>query len=155
MTDTLNFGLFYSGDGYSTAGKVMGRQSAGSGFVKGIARRWPDGAVTAVGADRVAARQMRSQLAASGHRGAVRWHDLSSDAAPNPAAVYYPAPPEITLAHARNRFGMASYSLFGVTHTLSSAGAMDQVARLVCRDREQPRAESTLRVELLGRLVNL
>lgn len=131
MTDTLNFGLFYSGDGYSTAGKVMGRQSAGSGLVKGIARRWPDGAVTAVGADRVAATQMRSQLAASGHCGAVRWHDLSSDAAPNPAAVYYPAPPEIALAHARNRFGMASYSLFGVTHTLSSAGAMDQVARLV------------------------
>jgi glycosyltransferase involved in cell wall biosynthesis len=127
----LNFCIFYSTDGYSTANKIMGRQSAGSGFVKGIARRWADGAVTAVGADRPAAIQLRAQLAASGHRGAVRWHDLAGEAAPNPAAVYYPAPPEIGLAHARNRQGATSYSLFGVTHTLSSASAMDQVARLV------------------------
>ena len=126
--DRPPFCLFHAGDGYSTAGKIMGRQSAGSELVKGVARRWPDAEIPFAG-EREGGAALSVQLRAAGHRGGVGWRDLRGG--PSPGAVYYPAPPDIMLAHARNARGTASYSLFGVTHTLSSAGAMDGVARLV------------------------
>jgi starch synthase len=133
--DTPNFCLFYVEDGYSTANKIMGRQSAGSALIRGVARRWPHQAIHGVGAGREAARQMTARLKAGGHHGDdggnnVNWHHLGGRPL-DPAAVYYPAPPETGLAHARNSRGVGAYSLFGVTHTLSSAGAMDQVAQLI------------------------
>lgn len=130
IDDRPPFCLFYSGDGYSTSAKIMGRQSAGRELVNGIARRWPDADIPFVG-ERAAGEALQAQLRAGGHRGGVKWRDLRGAAPVQPGAVYYPAPPEIGLAHARNARGSASYSLFGVTHTLSSANAMDQVARLV------------------------
>lgn len=122
------FCLFHAGDGYSTSARIMGRQSAGSELIKGVARRWPDAEVPFAG-ERGAGAALAAQLRAAGHRGGVGWRDLHGG--PSPGAVYYPAPPDVGLAHARNARGTASYSLFGVTHTLSSAGAMDAVARLV------------------------
>jgi glycosyltransferase involved in cell wall biosynthesis len=129
--DTPDFCLFYADDGYSTANKIMGRQSAGSAMIRGMARRWPDTPIHGVGSVRAAGTQMAARLKAAGHQGGVAWHDLAGPTPPGPAAVYYPAPPEPGLAHARNSRGVGAYSLFGVTHTLSSAGAMDQVARLI------------------------
>lgn len=126
-----NFCLFYSVDGYSMAGKIMGRQSAGNGLITGIARRWPDGQIAIVGDKRATTNEFQATLRAKGHRGAVRWRDLRGEGALDPGAVYYPAPPETGLAHARNSRGTTAYSVFGVTHTLSSATAMDQVARLI------------------------
>ena len=130
-----NFCLFYADDGYSTATKIMGRQSAGSALIKGMARRWRDEVIHGVGqgagSTPKAATQMAARLKAGGHIGNVRWHDLGGKGTLDPGAVYYPAPPETALAQARNARGVGAYSLFGVTHTLSSAGAMDQVARLI------------------------
>jgi starch synthase len=132
MPDTSpNFALFYSDDGYSTKGKIMGRQSAGSALLKGIARRWPGGEIVNAGTSGKAGARMQERLRSYGHTGRVRWYDTAGEDAWKPNAVYYPAPPEIGLAHNRNRRGVTSYSLFGVTHTLSSGGAMDQVAGLV------------------------
>lgn len=124
-----NFALYYAGDAYSTAGKIMGRQSAGKALMKGVARRWPDGEVHAFGNNKANAGRMVDQLKADGFTGAMRWRQAPGDAALDRlGAVYYPAPVPVGLAHARNARGPASYSLFGVTHTLSSDTAMDQVA---------------------------
>ncbi|HEX8553345.1 MAG TPA: glycosyltransferase family 4 protein [Sphingomonas sp.] len=131
MIDTPNFCLFYADDGYSTANKIMGRQSAGSALIRGMARRWSDAPIHGVGSAPAAATQMAARLKAGGHRSRVAWRDLGAPTRLDPAAVYYPAPPEPGLAHARNAQAVGAYSLFGVTHTLSSAGAMDQVARLI------------------------
>lgn len=127
----LNFCLFYIDDGYSMQGKIMGRQSAGNGLLKGVARRWQTAEIGGVGLSRRAGEQMLAQLRTVGHGGAVRWHDLSRGSVPRPGAVYYPAPPDINIAHHRNAGGPARYSLFGLTHTLASTGAMDQVAKLI------------------------
>ena len=128
----VNFAIFTSGDAYSTAQKIMGRQSAGKAMIRGVARRWPDEEVHAFGHNRSSGQALAAQLQAEGHRGVVKWRQSPGDAVLDRlGAVYYPAPLAPGLAHARNSRGTGTYSLFGVTHTLSSEGAMDQVAALV------------------------
>ena len=127
-----NFALYYAGDAYSTAAKIMGRQSAGKALIKGVARRWPAGEVHGYGANRESGKAMALQLRGDGHTGTVRWRPALGDAALEQlGAVYYPAPVTPDLAHARNTRGPTAYSLFGVTHTLSSEAAMDGLARLI------------------------
>ena len=126
------FAIFYAGDAYSTAQKIMGRQSAGKAFMKGVARTWPQGPLAGVGHDRRAAQAMQAQLQADGWSGQLLWGDLPEAAAAREAGtLYFPAPPTQDLAAARNRADPAAFSLMGVTHTLSSTSAMDQVADLV------------------------
>jgi len=36
MTKENNFAIYYAGDAYSTAQKIMGRQSAGKAFMRGV-----------------------------------------------------------------------------------------------------------------------
>lgn len=128
----MNFAINYSGDGYTTDKKIMGRQSAGKALMKGIARRWTDGEIHGFGVGRANAQMMLQQLIGDGFRGKLRWRESPGDAVLDSlGAVYYPAPPIKDLAHRRNTRGPASYSLFGVTHTLSSANAMDLISDMV------------------------
>eukprot|EP01035_Chromulina_nebulosa_P055669 gene55669-76303_t len=132
LSSSPNFAFYYTGDAYTTTRKIMGRQSAGKALMNGVARRWSTGEIHAFGADRKGGEQMLAQLRANGHSGSVRWREAPGDAAMTQlGALYYPAPPSNDLAKARNTRGPAAYSLFGVTHTLSSAGAMDQIAQMV------------------------
>lgn len=125
------FSLFYAGDAYSTAKKIMGRQSAGEALIKGVARTWPEGRIAAFGPGGHPV-GLERQLAGHGFRGRVNWSPgLAGPAATGLGAAYYPAPPVPELAHARNTVSPAAYSLIGVTHTLSSTGAMDQIGRMV------------------------
>lgn len=122
--------LHYVGDGYSTDAKLMGRQAVGKSLFRAVARRWPDGDVFGFG--RGASRAMMDHLGREGFRGRLVWREQGSTAPPAgyPGVVYHPGPIPVALAHDRNREGPGSYSLFGVTHTLSSAGAMDSLADL-------------------------
>ncbi|WP_396595207.1 glycosyltransferase family 4 protein [Brevundimonas sp. R86498] len=127
-----NFALYNAGDAYSTAAKIMGRQSAGKAMIKGIARRWPTGEVNAFSAARSSAESLASQLRSEGHTGVVRWIPAPGNAGLDAlGALYHPAPVTIDLAHGRNTRGSAAYSLFGVTHTLSSTRAMDEISAMV------------------------
>jgi glycosyltransferase involved in cell wall biosynthesis len=107
----------------------MGRQSAGKAFMKGIARSWPNGVVRGVGQNEAAARELLAQLRGDGFQGTVQWSHLPQfQTAIEAGTLYYPAPPAKDLAAARNLTNPAAFSLMGVTHTLSSTGASDQVA---------------------------
>ncbi len=128
----LNFALFYAEDAYSTKKKVMGRQSAGKALMKGVARGWPDADLHGFGSGEQSARGMATQMRQDGFRGKIVWHkQQDGQTLSSVGALYYPAPPAKNLAFMRNTSNPAGYSIFGVTHTLSSAGAMDQVADLV------------------------
>lgn len=130
--DRPNFAFYYAGDAYSTATKIMGRQSAGKALMKGVARRWPNSELHGFGSHRRDGTAMLNQLQTDGFRGTLRWRQSPGDGALEQlGAVYYPAPIVADLAHARNTRGPGSYSLFGITHTLSSAAAMDSVSTLV------------------------
>jgi len=127
-----NFAIYYVSDGYSTDQKIMGRQSAGKALIKGVARKWKTSELHGFGASRSAGQTMLKQLQGDGYSGTLRWRESPGDRVLDElGAVYFPAPITKTIAHARNTRSPGAYSLFGVTHTLSSAGAMDQISDLI------------------------
>lgn len=128
----MNFALYYAGDAYSTAAKIMGRQSAGRSMMKGLARTWPEGVVAGVGPGAQGGRSMLAQLQADGFSGGVRWSQLPDmRAAVEAGTVYYPSPGPGELLHLRNRVQPDAFSVMAVTYTLSSNDALDRVAEWV------------------------
>lgn len=127
-----NFGFYYAGDGYSTAKKIMGRQSAGKSLMRGVARKWQNTIVNGFGDGQTPLSQMISQLKSDGFASKLRWFEEKAASAPTGLnAVYYPAPLIRPIVERRNSIGATSYSLFGVTHTLSSKAAMDQISDMI------------------------
>lgn len=156
----MNFAIYYAGDAYSTANKIMGRQSAGKAFMRGVAHTWTSGVVYGAGPDAQTAETMGRQLRGDGFTGELRWSSLSDlNRVASTGTLYYPAPPPREFAAARNLIRPDAFSLMGVTHTLSSAGAMDQIANLVlppfkpwdaliCTSRAAHTLVSTLQAEV-------
>lgn len=127
----LPFALFFAADAYSMAGKIMGRQSAGYSLLKSAAAYAGGGPLHAAGPHRKGEAALREALSAFGSNVPVAWHSFQNPASLSQlGALYYPAPPTASIAGFRNTLGPSSFSCFGVTHTLSSEGAMSQLASL-------------------------
>ena len=132
MTSAPSFAIYYAGDAYSTVNKIMGRQSAGKAFMAGVARTWPTTGLYGMGQGANSARTMHQQLAGDGFSGELKWIEVPNWAALSQVgALYYPSPAAKDFAYSRNALNPAAFSFMGVTFTLSSNGAMDQVADLV------------------------
>lgn len=132
MVGENNFAIYYAGDAYSTTTKIMGRQSAGKAFMRGVARTWPHAILHGVGQGRPAASAMVQQLQGDGFSGELRWLEVMNwPALSEVGALYYPAPSAKDLVFSRNTYNPGAFSVMGVTHTLSSATAMDQLMELV------------------------
>jgi len=132
MTIQCNFAIYYAGDAYSTAEKIMGRQSAGKAFMRGVARTWPNAALHGFGQGTNTANAMLTQLRGEGYAGEMKWIEVPRwDVLSEIGALYYPSPAAKDFAYSRNTFNPAAASIMGVTFTLSSTVAMDQVADLV------------------------
>ncbi len=128
----MPFALYHAGDAYSTTHKIMGRQSAGKAFLRGLARRYPQSRIGALGPGREGAAALQAQLRADGHLGSVDYDVLPDlGVAQRLGTLYFPAPPTRELAHLRQRVGPRSFSIMGVTHTLSSKSAADQIGELL------------------------
>ena len=75
---------------------------------------------------------MLGQLRGDGFAGELKWIEIPHWAAlAEVGAVYYPSPAAKDFAFSRNSLNPAAFSFMGVTFTLSSNGAMDQVAELI------------------------
>ena len=110
----------------------MGRQSAGKAFMRGVARTWPNATLHGVGQGGSTAKAMLDQLAGDGFGGQLKWIEVPNwPALAELGAMYYPSPAAKEFAYSRNTFNPGAFSFMGVTFTLSSNGAMDQVADLV------------------------
>lgn len=132
MNAKNNFAIYYAGDAYSTANKIMGRQSAGKTFMRGVARTWPSATLQGMGQGTNTGKAMLNQLKREGFSGSLKWIEVPHWAAlAEVGALYYPSPASKDLAYSRNAYNPAAFSFMGVTFTLSSTGAMDQVADLV------------------------
>ena len=132
MKNSPSFAIYYAGDAYSTANKIMGRQSAGKAFMRGVARTWPKAELHGLGQGTETAKAMYAQLAGDGFDGQLKWLEVPNWAALGEVgALYYPSPAAKDFSYSRNAFNPGAFSVMGVTFTLSSNGAMDQVADLV------------------------
>ena len=132
MTTAPSFAIYYAGDAYSTANKIMGRQSAGKAFMRGVARTWPAATLHGVGQGGNAGQAMLAQLVGDGFGGQLKWIEVPNWLALSElGALYYPSPAGKDFAFSRNTVNPGAFSFMGVTFTLSSNGAMDQVADLV------------------------
>ena len=132
MNNSPSFAIYYAGDAYSTANKIMGRQSAGKAFMRGVARTWPKADLHGLGQGTATAKAMYGQLKGDGFAGQLKWIEVPNWAALGEMGnLYYPSPAAKDFAFSRNAFNPGAFSVMGVTFTLSSNGAMDQVADLV------------------------
>lgn len=127
-----NFAISYLGDAYSTANKIMGRQSVGKTFMKGVAQAWPQGTITGVGVGEASGRAMLSQLQGDGFSGKLRWFEPPNwQALEDIGCLYYPSPASPEFAHSRNMIDPGAFSIMGVTFTLCSKRVTDQIANLI------------------------
>lgn len=121
--------LFYFHEAYSTSGpKLMGRNAAGESFVRGFIRH-SQGPEFWLQAPSVEQAQHFAQTAAGlGRREPVKVVLADNLAAlSEPGLLYYPGPDIGGMAHQRSLYGNAAWSLCGITHTTSSARAMNAI----------------------------
>lgn len=127
-----NAAILFEPDAYVLAGKVMGRQSAGNGFLRA--------AVAGRDGERLWAYTPR-RASSEAFVAEVKRMDPTADCGWLPphrfdlmearGALYLPGPMLGAAARLRLRAGMARYSLCAVTHTLASDRAMAEIADLL------------------------
>ena len=125
--------IYYHPEAYTTSGpKLMGRNAAGESFLRGFlahsqpAEFWlqvlkPEHAQHFAATARAAGREQPVRAVQAANLGALA----------QVGAVYYPGPGIGEHAWHRAAHGHAAWSLCGITHTTSSAGAMDAIAALL------------------------
>jgi len=120
-TKQNNFAIYYAGDAYSTAKKIMGRQSAGKAFMRGVARTWPTDELFGVGHGQAPAQAMMRQLEGDGFTGKLSWIEIPNWAAlAAVGAMYFPSPVAKDLSFSRNTVNPAAFSVMGVTPSLTT-----------------------------------
>lgn len=125
--------IYYHPEAYTTSGpKLMGRNAAGESFLRGYLIHSRAGEFWAQVQQPEHAQHFARAAQAFGRTETVRVVDKNSLAAlAQPGMVYYPGPGIGEHAFHRAAYGHASWSLCGITHTTSSAGAMDALADLI------------------------
>ena len=129
----MNAAIYFTPDAYSTGGpKLMGRNSAGESFLRGYLKHSRADAFWVQYEQAAHARQFADTVQEAGRNEPVKAANRNSLASLAQAGtVYFPAPNIGDLAWHRATVGHNAWSLCGITHTLSSSGAMDGVAALL------------------------
>lgn len=125
--------LYYHPEAYTTSGpKLMGRNAAGESFLRGYLAH-SKAAEFWVQVQALDHAQHFAQTANSlGRTEPVRAVEKTSlGALAEAGVVYYPGPGIGEHAFHRTAFGDTAWSLCGITHTTSSAGAMDAITGLI------------------------
>jgi starch synthase len=129
--------IYYHPEAYTTSGpKLMGRNAAGESFLRGFLAHSQTEAFWAQVEKPEHSQAFASAVKGAGRAEPVKAVDKNSLAAlSQPGTVYYPGPG--IGVHAWHRAaaggtaGHGAWSLCGITHTTSSAGAMDALADLL------------------------
>ncbi len=125
--------IYYHPEAYTTSGpKLMGRNAAGESFLRGFLSHSQSSAFWAQVHKPEHAQHFAKTVASLGRTEPV--HAVSKNtlgALSQPGLVYYPGPGIGEHAFARAAFGHGAWSLCGITHTTSSAGAMDALSSLL------------------------
>lgn len=123
--------IFLTPDAVQTnTSKLMGRQSAGRGFMRGVAHAYADTAETLRLVHSGGGQQavLETEARDTGWTGNIQHCMVSDPTQWAKDVLYYPAPISTRMAWQRSRLGMNSVALCGVTHTISSSGVLAQIA---------------------------
>ncbi len=125
--------IFYCPEAYTISGpKLMGRNAAGESFLRGFLTHSTASEFWAQVQKIEHAQYFAQTVQAFGRSEPVRAIDKNSVGALAQAGLlYYPGPGISGHTWQRAAFGHGSWSLCGITHTTSSAGAMDALAELI------------------------
>lgn len=125
--------LYYHPEAYTTSGpKLMGRNAAGESFLRGFLTHSKTSEFWAQVQKPEHAQHFAQTVQAFGRNEPVKAVDKNSQGALAQAGlVYLPGPGIGDAAWQRAAFGHGSWSLCGITHTTSSATAMDALAELI------------------------
>ena len=122
--------IFYHPEGYDLGGKkIMGRQAAGHSFLGGYLNSRSNKEVCAYIENENFKTNFFEQAKAEGFEGKVTFLDRDAiGQLGNHDALYYPGPNFSNFAYQRTAFSPTAWSCCGITHTTSSAAAMDSIA---------------------------
>jgi len=129
----VNPAIVFEPDGYLPKdGWLMGRQSAGAGFLRAAVLGRGDGPVTAFTPFRASAAAFQKAVAQIDPQARAEWISAQRlDLLAQKGLLYRPDLVLGPAARQRLRVGPAAYSLCGVTHTLSSHGSLDAIAKIL------------------------
>lgn len=125
--------IYYHPEAYTTTGpKLMGRNAAGESFLRGFISHSKTTEFWAQVQKPEHAQHFSDSVKHYGRHEPVKAVDKNSLGALTQAGVvYFPGPGLGEHAYHRAALGHGAYSLCGITHTTSSAGAMDALAALI------------------------
>lgn len=129
----MSAAIYYTPEAYSTNGpKLMGRNSAGESFLRGYLKHSRADSFWVQSDQAEHARQYVETVKAAGRNEPVKTVSRTNLAdLARAGTVYFPAPNIGDLAWHRATFGHGAWSLCGITHTISTASAMDGLANLL------------------------
>lgn len=124
--------IYFHPEGYTTGGpKLMGRNAAGESFLRGFLQYSQTDTFWAQIPRKEFGRVFAEAVRLSGRTEQVKViDDTNLPRLQQPGTVYYPGPGIGQQAWNRSLFGHGLWSLCGITHTTSSAGAMDSISEL-------------------------
>lgn len=129
----MEVAIFFHPEAYSTEGpKLMGRNAAGESFLKGYLNHSSSKEFWVQVVNHDHAKHFAQTIQSFGRTEPVRAVTKATLGNLSYAGtVYYPGPGICEHAFNRAAYGHASWSLCGITHTTSSARAMDAIAELL------------------------
>jgi glycosyltransferase involved in cell wall biosynthesis len=125
--------IYFHPEAYTTSGpKLMGRNAAGESFLRGFFAHSTAQEFWAQVQKLDHAQAFTAACQNAGRHESVKFADKNSlGVLAQPGVVYYPGPGLGEHAWHRAGFGHGAWSLCGITHTTSSAAAMDALAELL------------------------
>jgi glycosyltransferase involved in cell wall biosynthesis len=125
--------ILFEPDGYSMNGqKVMGRQSAGNGFLRAAVHGARGRPLYGYTPRQASAQAWVKTVQEISPKAKAEWAPpWRPDLLQRARHLYVPGPAIGPFAHLRLRTGVSAWSITGVTHTLASHAALDAMASLV------------------------
>ena len=129
----MNTAIYYHPEAYTTSGpKLMGRNAAGESFLKGFIQHSSSTEFWVQVQQKEHGQHFADSLKHMGRNEVVKAVDKNTlGSLKEVGMVYYPGPGLAEHAFHRAAFGHTSWSLCGITHTTSSAAAMDAITGLI------------------------
>lgn len=125
--------LRFEPDGFRVpVGRIMGRHSAGKSFMQAFVTAAGDAPVTGVGGQSKTAQAFLEDVRTINPQAHARFLRLDDQRAIAQCGAMHLADPSLNIhAYLRQSIGPSAYSLTGITHTISSMGAMGLIADLL------------------------